>query len=328
LDEKRIEQEHFIIPLTNIFPGESEWEIDDIVQNLPQDIITLLKTDTVLPIEKTDEERFAIAVSKNCYEEVIKFEDISESEIFVALAKSMQAGFKEIFEFLFKKILQNWDNISPPEIDQLFINSASKSDAWFLKFIAANVREHTALSFEHAFHNAMSYNSLQNISILLDLAPEFEKQGNIQMLFQRAVDIDRINVIKFFLKKGADIHFANDAPFISAIKHGSDEFLHFFFERGETVPKDVMQTGLVEASLKEEYDIVELLLKNGADVADQEVFEAALKAESGTILSILVENGLDPRVRNDIILKTALKNWQTDLVQIVLEQIAKNSRNA
>jgi len=42
LDEKRIEQEHFIIPLTNIFPGESEWEIDDIVQNLPQDIKSFL----------------------------------------------------------------------------------------------------------------------------------------------------------------------------------------------------------------------------------------------------------------------------------------------
>jgi len=312
------------IPLHDIFYEENEEEAQEILAILPQDIISLLQTDEPAASICNDGDEnifkhFHETVARNHLEGVqsFNFDELPDHEIYLAIRNCITNDSKEIFEFLFKKMNKNDIHF------RSLVFFTVKGRPWFLKFIAANIGEEIALPFNEAFSYATSYGQVESLLALIDIAPDFAAKEK-QNLFDFAIVQDQISIAQIFIKMGADIHFANDAPFFSAIEYESTKFLEFFFESGEIVSKDVMQDGLRKAIRERAYGIVELLLKYGADVNDEEILKEAFDSEDRDIFDILFENGLDPRIQDDIILKTALGTRDNLLARIVVMKIAEN----
>jgi len=85
---------------------------------------------------------------------------------------------------------------------------------------------------------------------------------------------------------------------------------------------------LVEASEKGNKDIVELLLKNGADVHynDDEALQMACSHQHFEIVKLLLENGANPRARGGAAIRRALRNKNQKIVDL-LKKYYKNKMN-
>ena len=115
------------------------------------------------------------------------------------------------------------------------------------------------------------------------LAIENEKYDIVKFLVKNGVNVDRflilksisrnqLNLLKFFVKHGADIHFDNDYPFITASIYGYLNIMKYLLEKGSNInaiDMDYNKTALNYAIDEGHFEIVKFLIEKGANIGDK-----------------------------------------------------------
>jgi ankyrin repeat protein len=148
---------------------------------------------------------------------------------------------------------------------------------------------------------ACSSGNLEEVKLMLhpDNDNFFEHHTTINMAFRSAVYLNQVEVAKFLIEQGADIHFKNDDALVLASGHGCLE-------------------------------LTKLLLENGADV--HATFDLALRVACGNgcieIVKLLVKHGADVRACNFEPHRKASMNGHSHIVNYLSKQLLLEKINA
>lgn len=169
------------------------------------------------------------------------------------------------------------------------------------------------------------YNSKINIIIQLERDKElisefYETKINENNIFIQYVQSNEKNKVKTVLKyypeyANATKKYNGETALIEATNKGNTEIVEMLLKAGANVDarNKYCYTALIEASWGSHIDIVRMLLKAGADVNAQNHFgytaliEASINGNTTDIVKMLLDAGADVNVR-DITSQTALMN--------------------
>lgn len=121
-----------------------------------------------------------------------------------------------------------------------------------------------------------------------------------------AAAIGSVKYIKELVDQGADIHQVNEkgaTPMIFSVGKGKLDAVKYFVENGVSVnPEDGRRHALHEAAKQGHIDIVDYLIKQGADIDalnwdGKTVFEVATPEATEFIKSIIEKRSLDEMVK-------------------------------
>jgi ankyrin repeat protein len=122
---------------------------------------------------------------------------------------------------------------------------------------------------------------------------DHEKIVELNQKLYEAIRRNNLNEVKNLVESGADIHSSylsttvgKSNPIYSAIHFNSVEILQYFIEKGATHHKNRGEY-LVKAINKGSHEIVQVLLENGATITSYAFEEAVHKNDLQTIESLL-----------------------------------------
>ena len=147
-------------------------------------------------------------------------------------------------------------------------------------------------------------------------------RGNNNRLMVAAKE-GNIDIVRFMIKKGSNIHANNDQALLWASKYGHTEIVKLLIKEGANIHV-VSDYALRLASENGHTDTVKLLLENGADihaVTDYALILASMKGHTDTV-KLLLENGANIHANYDEALRWASNKGHTETVK-VLENGAK-----
>ena len=192
---------------------------------------------------------------------------------------------------------------------------------------SVNIYEHTNnynIYLNESLRDKMKPKSDEEIlKDLGDLTPE-------ELLYQSAEN-NFINGVKIALERGVDINamdsdnFYRTALIKSSIK-GHKEIVELLIKKGADINDRYRgSTSLIISSLYGHKDIVELLIQNGADVNSKDKYgDTALMSASRhgykDIVEILLKNGADVNIKNDYkntALMVASQNGHKEIVELL-----------
>lgn len=103
-----------------------------------------------------------------------------------------------------------------------------------------------------------------------------------------------LDILKFLIKNGADIHCWDDSPLRNASYRGHLEVVKFLIENGANIHACDDQS-LITAIREEHYEVVKFLVENGANIHAQYNYALRLASECNNkrIIIYLVEMGGD-----------------------------------
>lgn len=127
------------------------------------------------------------------------------------------------------------------------------------------------------------------------LSKNLKKDSDINLLFRIAVMADNIENVKFLYEKGAvvkdesgfDEYHGNALNY--AAQYGSVDSAKFLMP----LYPDAAKKSMIIASERGQTDVIDVMLKNGADVNNKEAFEAALLDDDIDVVKLFVENGFN-----------------------------------
>ena len=131
----------------------------------------------------------------------------------------------------------------------------------------------------------------------------------------------RVNIVKFLIEKGCDIHSNDEYPLRKAAIMGDIEIVKLLVENGADVHA-LHDWALDNAAKHCHLDVVIYLVENGADIhADN---NAALLNSVGNgyleVVKYLVENGANIHVDNENALRTSILESDSDMINYLLEK--------
>jgi len=317
----------FIIPLQEIFEEETPEEIQGIMKNIPQEVLNILRdvppeVETKEPANNVDS--LVRLASKNELDTIreIPIPDLNPNSLNAALKTCIAKDYRELFEYLYGIFKKTPIHSKKTKVNGLFEFSVAQNSIYFVELLA---NKHKYLDPFPPMNRAISHGFVDIITKLLKIFPEIDNIYDFQKFLTRAIRDDNLISIKFFLDKGALIHSDVDKPFLEASKF-SPNFLKFFFESGETVQEGTMRQALLNAVHEGYPDIVELLVKNGASLEEEdlEFFFEYDGEDFFDYVQIFIENGLSPRAHDDYFLKMAVDQYDTFIINFLLREIAKN----
>jgi ankyrin repeat protein len=136
-----------------------------------------------------------------------------------------------------------------------------------------------------------------------------------------------LQIVKYLVENGADIHAINDRPLRSASKHGYLEIVKYLVENGANIhAKD--DEALTLASYNGRLNVVKYLIEKGANIhaKDDDALKWALQNAHLEVVKYLVEKGADIHSYDDA-LKWALQNGHLDVVKYLVENGANIHAN-
>lgn len=138
-----------------------------------------------------------------------------------------------------------------------------------------------------------------------------------------------INLIKLFINNGADIHMKNNVIFKLASKHCDYDLIKLLINHESNLELSkrhqfvcVINNYAFKRAIDEQYfNIVKLLLENGADIHSENDYALKKATQQGCfkIVKLLIENGANIHFKNNLALKIAIKNRYFNIVELLLE---------
>jgi hypothetical protein len=142
----------------------------------------------------------------------------------------------------------------------------------------------------------------------------------IQDLLHEASEKGELDIVKYAVQNGADIHKSSDFPFRIAARKGHFEVAKYLLSLGSDVNADHGEA-IRYASLNGYLDFVKYLVEHGANihaVEDQPLQWAAFNGYLD-VVKYLAEHGANLRSGNDRALIWVIKNNHLDIVKYLIE---------
>lgn len=136
-----------------------------------------------------------------------------------------------------------------------------------------------------------------------------------------AAQYGRIELVDFFLRNGADIHYMDDEPLIMASVIGHVGTVDYLLDRGSPIGARKGEC-LPLAAVNGHLEVINLLLNKGLEVDVQNNHALIVAARSGhtKAVELLLDRGADISVNNDQPLKVAVEFGNADTVRLLLDR--------
>jgi ankyrin repeat protein len=198
-----------------------------------------------------------------------------------------------------------------------------------------------------AYSLALKLGHEELFQLLLSHASEIRRgTGQAADLFYSAAALDRIDVMEYLLNRGVDVNAPSSfqhPPLIAACLAGQANAVRFLIERGanvntygqgeKTPMTAVIRYGMGSPVRESDAEIVELLIKAGADVNRSyyeglTVLSMAVSKNQGKVVQLLLAAGADPNVPGDIqdaaitVLMAAARAGSLEIVKALIQASA------
>lgn len=148
--------------------------------------------------------------------------------------------------------------------------------------------------------------------------------GKMSTIFSQAVEIGDFKLVKYFLKKGADIDHPEDSPIEAAIAAGNVEMVKFLYQNGAKHNQEFLITAIEQ----EKPEIADYILYHkGYDAKQdkkQKILFAAIEADNLKLVNMLLDGGADVNATNGrrglSPLGVAIMHSTPEIVQLLLER--------
>lgn len=163
------------------------------------------------------------------------------------------------------------------------------------------------------------YAGVGNIKKILSIIRWHYGHLNYDKAFINACQSGNIDIIKFLIEFGADIHTEDNIVLRSACKFGRFNVIQFFVERGTDIHK--FNEGLFFACKHAHINIVKFLVEHGVDIhVDNDIaLKVACKLGNYRIVKFIIEKGVDIHAENERFLRIACKNGHTNIVELLVK---------
>ena len=158
-------------------------------------------------------------------------------------------------------------------------------------------------------------------------APEYRKpmSENTNGLFQLFAARGDLEMVRYLLDHGANVHVNDDTALGCASVNGNRDVVELLLDRGADIhAKD--SWALRFASVNGHRDVVELLLDRGADIHAQDDCALRWASETGhrDVVVLLLDRGADIHAQDDYALSWARQSGHKDVVELLLKNGAES----
>lgn len=166
------------------------------------------------------------------------------------------------------------------------------------------------------FLTSIYYNSF-------DLVKNFFSRKDINEGLILACEKGHLKIFYFLLKCGANIHIYSDYPLKTSSENGHYNIVKILLNNGASLDDG---KSLILACEKGHYKIVKLLLKFGANVHifDDAPLRLSVKKCHKDIIKLLLLNGANVHAKNNYVLKYSFYNNYMTIYELLLEYIEKS----
>ncbi|AYV85138.1 MAG: repeat protein [Satyrvirus sp.] len=135
---------------------------------------------------------------------------------------------------------------------------------------------------------------------------------------------NHLEIVKYVIEKGADIHAENDQALRKASRNGHLEIVKLLIEKGANIHA-VNDGALHGASFNGHLEIVKLLTENGADIHAENDRALQWASENGhlEIVKLLIDKGANIHAENDGALRWASLYGHSEIIKF-LKTLEKN----
>jgi len=170
-------------------------------------------------------------------------------------------------------------------------------------------------------YEAIKNDDLESVKILL------QRGFYNDYPLRKAARYGHLEVVKYLLEQGADLHVDNDYPLRKAARYGHLEVVKYLLEQGADLHVD-NDYPLRYAAENGHLEVVKYLLEQGADLhaGDNDALRWAALRGHLEIVKYLVEQGADLHAENDWALRLAARNSHLEVVKCLVEKGADSDR--
>jgi hypothetical protein len=126
------------------------------------------------------------------------------------------------------------------------------------------------------------------------------RKNSTDRLLHKYSELGKLNVVKFLVEKGANIHYNNEHCTGTAAHYGYFDLVKYFYEKGADI---TAENGYIFywAASQGHLEIVKFLLEKGIDIHINNDSALCLSAERGKleVMKYLLEKGANVHAQND-----------------------------
>lgn len=243
-----------------------------------------------------------------------------------ALLKAIRSKNYEVTEYLIKSGAVLKDNV---------LNVASSNgNLDIIKLIISNGYSLNNESLNLAFASALEYKHFEVAKYLLDKGADPNKENNTITPLEESCLEGNLEAVKFLIDNGASIDGRRvlGRPLNNAAENGNTEVVEYLIKKGANVNivsnNNNENTALRSAISGGYFDIVKLLVENGADLEYKYPILNAAAAGSKNILEYLIQKGANVNVQNEngyTALMNAASHGYIDNIKVLLKYKADAS---
>lgn len=229
--------------------------------------------------------------------------------------KFINADLEEVEQFLDRLQEAYVDiDVKPTELKQYKIQIVQKLIKWILENDYENVRQ--AWIIHQSYTNIYNAIKTENLDALKELIEN--ENEDIDGLMVLAARYNKLNVVKYLIELGADIHAGDDYALKVSATNGNLELVKFLVENGADIHAE-NETTLINSILNENLDIVKFLIENGAVIDGNDSLSVSIVTGNLDVFKYIISIGAD---KIDA-LKTSADYGQLDFIKY-LQSIGTN----
>lgn len=185
-----------------------------------------------------------------------------------------------------------------------------------VKFLLMNGAMNFNTGIIEAFNYACQNDRIEIIKLLIELKPDIYTNDALIL----ACEYGHLDIVKFLLRNGSNIHHYNDQALSSACESGNYMIAKFLLDCKANVNTDNNEA-LHLACQEGHIEIVKLLLKYGVNIETKNNKALHLASKNGQIkiVKLLLKNGANVSAGNDKALRSAIANGHNEVIRLLLQ---------
>ena len=221
----------------------------------------------------------------------------------------LQSRFPQIdLEVMRKVKIGSWSDVYIEMVK--FVRSVNKT-YWLSK-----KKKEELISFQDkdtGLRAASRYGYLEMVKYLVENGADIHARNDNAL--REASRYGHLDIVKYLVENGADIHALNDEALRMASYNGHLDIVKFLVNNGANI-HSLGNWALIMAIIKGHLEVVKFLVENGANIHDRALIEASREGHL-EIIKYLVQSGADIHTRNDYVLKNARDRGDLEIVKFL-----------
>ena len=228
----------------------------------------------------------------------------------------------ELFRFIVEK--KYWDVLYKLDYNKYDIHTCSD---YLLVFSSENGQYDIV---KYLIENGADIYALDCLAIrmasimgYIDIVKLLIEKDNSQKMCNKAFEcfsfLGNIELVKYFLDNGADVHSSNDYAVRTASQKGYLEIVKYLVENGANIHAD-NDRAFLSAIQHGHFEVVKYLVEKGANIHanNDDAVRLAIQYKNFEIVKYLVENGIDIHALEDLSFKLSIIYGHIDITKFLI----------